>query len=98
MPGLFYFNQVETFVYILYSADFDKYYVGQTQDMANRVQRHNLGYEKFTSAYRPWQLVWQTTKPNRAEAMKLERKLKNLSKDRLKLFISKYSQAETNPR
>ncbi|MDW8332151.1 MAG: GIY-YIG nuclease family protein [Cyclobacteriaceae bacterium] len=88
---------MKTFVYILYSPSYDKYYVGQTKDLSNRVERHNQGYEKFTSFYRPWSLVWYASKPTRADAMVLERKLKNLTKDRLREFIKKYSQAGTNP-
>jgi len=29
------------FVYILYSASFDKYYVGQTRNLEDRIIRHN---------------------------------------------------------
>ncbi len=87
---------METFVYILYSSAYDKYYVGQTKDLSHRVVRHNQGYERFTSAYRPWELVWHAAKPTRSEAMVLEKKLKNLSKERLREFIEKYSQAGTN--
>jgi putative endonuclease len=78
------------FVYILNSEKFDKYYIGQTDDINNRLHRHNSGYEKATKPYLPWELVWHTEKPSRAEAMELEKKLKNLSKERIKAFIKKY--------
>jgi putative endonuclease len=79
------------FVYILYSQVHDKYYVGQTNDITDRLSRHNAGTEKATKPYKPWQMIWFTTKPTRAEAMALETKLKNLSKERLRQFIQKYS-------
>ncbi len=79
------------YVYILYSELYDKFYIGQTDDVKKRLIRHNSGYEKFTSIYKPWNLVWFGEKSSRAEAMKLETKLKNLSKERLRQFISKYS-------
>jgi len=79
------------YVYILKSALFDKFYIGQTQNIPERLHRHNAGTEKSTSPYRPWVLVWQTEKPSRSEAMSLEKKLKNLSKERLRIFIEKYS-------
>jgi len=66
------------------------YYIGQTNDVHNRFARHNAGYEKFTSKFRPWQMIWFCEKPDRAKAMALERKLKNLSKARLRAFIEKY--------
>ena len=88
---------MQTFVYILFSPIFDKYYVGQTQDIFNRLGRHNAGTEKSTAPYRPWTMIWYTTKPSRGEAMILEKKLKNLSKARIRKFIEKYSQDETTP-
>jgi putative endonuclease len=78
-------------VYILYSDQFDKFYVGQTDDVGARLKRHNAGYEKSTSPYRPWRLVLSVPKESRVEAMILERKLKNLSKQRIVRFIEKYS-------
>ena len=78
------------FVYILYSEQYDTFYKGQTKDINLRLQRHNKGLEKSTDRYRSWVLVWACEKPTRKEAMVLERKLKNLSKERLKGFIEKY--------
>ncbi|MBZ9627845.1 GIY-YIG nuclease family protein [Psychroflexus sp. CAK1W] len=79
------------FVYILYSKSVDLFYVGATHDVNKRLQRHNTGLENFTKKYMPWELVWFTKKPNKAEAFKLEKKLKNLSKSRKREFIKKYS-------
>ena len=79
------------FVYILYSKKFDKYYKGQTNDVEKRLIRHNSGKEKATSPYRPWDLVWYTDKSTRSEAVVLERKLKNLSKERTRIFIQKFT-------
>ncbi len=50
------------FVYILYSEAFDTYYKGQTNNVHERVQRHNSGREKATARYRPWILLWITEK------------------------------------
>ena len=80
------------FVYILYSDAFDTYYKGQTFNVLERVQRHNSGREKATARYRPWKLVWSTEKKSRSEAMVIERKIKNLSKECTKAFIGKYSE------
>ncbi len=79
------------FTYILYSEAFDTFYKGQTNNVLERLHRHNSGREKATARYRPWKLVWFTEKKSRTEAMALERKLKNLSKERTKEFIVKYS-------
>lgn len=77
-------------VYILYSESFDKYYIGQTNDIIERLKRHNNGYVKSTSNYLPWKLIGFIEKQNRSEAMNLETKLKNLNRTRLKIFIEKY--------
>ncbi len=79
------------FTYILYSQKHDKYYVGQTNDIDNRLFRHNNGYEDYTAKFAPWELLWFTQKENRSDAVVLELKLKNLSKARIKSFIEKYS-------
>lgn len=78
------------YVYILYSENHDKYYIGQTNDVKARLERHNNGLENFTSKYIPWILVRFITKTTRAEAVVLEKKLKNLSRERLLIFIAKY--------
>ena len=79
-------------VYILFSPAHDRYYIGQTQDMAERISRHNEGYEKATSPFAPWIIVGTIPKTTRTEAMLLERKIKNLKRERLQQFIAKYCQ------
>jgi putative endonuclease len=79
------------YVYILFSEKYNSFYVGQTGDLNNRIERHNSGIEKATARYIPWILKWSCEKSTRAEAMELERKLKNLSKQKLIQFIKKYS-------
>jgi putative endonuclease len=78
-------------VYILYSDRLQGYYIGQTNNVQDRLARHNDGRENYTSKFTPWKLVWFCEKANRNEAMILERKLKNLSKRRVEEFINKYS-------
>lgn len=85
---------MRSYVYILYSENHDMYYVGATNNVEVRLNRHNSGLENHTKKYRPWKLVWFTEKPNKSEAFKLEKKLKNLSKDRKIKFIEKYSNTD----
>ncbi len=81
-------------VYILYSEKYDIYYVGATYNVEDRLRRHNMGLENFTKKHKPWNLVWFIEKPNKAEAFKLEKKLKNLSKVRKIKFIQKHSNTD----
>ena len=78
------------FVYILYTDPFDKYYIGQTSDIIHRLLLHNSGKVKSTSPFVPWRMIGYIQKKSRAEAMALEKKLKNLNRKRLLMFIEKY--------
>ncbi len=77
-------------VYIIYSPGFDRFYIGQTKDVFSRIDRHNAGTESATKPYLPWELILTIEKESRSEAVILERKLKNLSRERLIIFIDKY--------
>ncbi|MCB9056063.1 MAG: GIY-YIG nuclease family protein [Chitinophagales bacterium] len=79
------------YVYILFSEGFDRFYIGQTNDIENRIARHNSGMEKSTSPYVPWSIVCVIEKGSRSESMILERKLKNLNRLKLIRFIEKYT-------
>ena len=74
------------FVYILYSEGFDKYYIGQTNSLEQRLERHNEfdSTNSYTSKYRPWVLkAFVETGENRADAMKVERRLKALKSKKI---------------
>ncbi|MBR2648206.1 MAG: GIY-YIG nuclease family protein [Sediminibacterium sp.] len=79
------------YVYILYSSSANRFYIGQTQDLQQRLQRHNNGYESATKPFIPWELKCAIQKNSRSEAIVLEAKLKNLNKNKLLAFIQKYS-------
>ncbi len=82
---------MEYFVYILYSPSLNSFYKGHTQNLEERLFRHNHQREKYTSKGTPWILVWKTKTTTKAQAYSLERKLKNLSAERTIKFILKYS-------
>lgn len=65
-------------VYILYSLANDRFYIGQTNDLDKRIERHNKGSVKSTKAYRPWKIVYCESFETRAESMKREGHLKSL--------------------
>ena len=63
-------------VYIIYSGSLDKYYIGFTGDVDERLRRHNAGRSKYTKAGIPWELVYVEHYLSRGEAMARERQLK----------------------
>ncbi len=64
------------YVYILYSEKPDKYYVGITDHLEWRLQRHNEGWGRYTKGGIPWQRVYEEHYATRAEALKRERAIK----------------------
>ncbi|MCF8236966.1 MAG: GIY-YIG nuclease family protein [Saprospiraceae bacterium] len=64
-------------VYILYSEKYNRYYIGQTEDLDQRMRSHNESSERtFTSKYRPWKVVMQMGFPDRRHAVRAERYIK----------------------
>lgn len=67
----------EWLVYILYSEQIDKYYVGYTSDLDLRINRHNDGWGKFSLKGIPWKLVHFECFDTKPEAIKREQQIKN---------------------
>ena len=67
-------------VYILYSYSIDIFYKGQTNNLADRIKRHNLMQEKATRDGAPWILIWSTCKQFRTDAVVLEQLLPFISR------------------
>ena len=64
------------FVYILFSDSIAKFYVGQTNNIEDRLIRHNSGFVKSTKLGLPWNLVRFFEVSTMSEAMLLEKKIK----------------------
>ena len=62
--------------YILYSKSINRYYVGHSVEMNERLREHNSGEGKYTKRGIPWRMVWTFECPTRSEAMLLEIKIK----------------------
>ncbi len=77
-------------VYIIYSKSLNRYYKGYTSNLNRRLKEHNSGYSTYTKTGMPWVLILELKKETKSEALVLERKLKNLNRERLKRFIDKY--------
>ena len=77
------------FVYILYSSKLDKFYVGQTENVTNRVDFHNdlVRNNIWTKRGIPWELKVSFNCGSRADAMQLEKKIKNMKSRKLVEFL-----------
>jgi len=65
-----------SYVYILYSVSRDRYYVGYTSNVDERVIEHNAGATNYTRSGKPWILVYKEQYELKSEAMKREREIK----------------------
>ena len=75
-------------VYILYSISVDRYYVGQTSNLEDRLKRHNQGRSKYTKSGIPWTLKYKESFGTRSEAKAREKKFKSAeSRDQLRSYI-----------
>ena len=63
-------------VYILQSEATGQYYVGQTNDLADRMRRHNKQRTAATKGGGPWRLVYQEEFSTRQAAAARERAIK----------------------
>ncbi|NNE75580.1 MAG: GIY-YIG nuclease family protein [Pricia sp.] len=64
-------------VYVIYSGNFDRYYVGMTINVETRLKQHNSGKTKSTKAYIPWEVIHVEEFITRAEARSREKYLKS---------------------
>ena len=64
------------YLYLIESEKYDRYYIGQTNDLKDRVQRHNENRCKYTKGKGPWELIGYKKFISRSEAVKEERRLK----------------------
>jgi len=64
------------YVYFLKNASNDRIYIGSTENLSIRVDRHNKGLVRSTKAYKPWTLIGHEKYSTRSEAMKRELFLK----------------------
>ncbi len=71
-------TSIKYFVYILESLKDSRFYIGQTNNLQNRLERHNAGYVKATTHRRPLRLIYQEIFNSRSEALRREKYLKNL--------------------
>ena len=64
------------YVYVLKSQMDGRFYIGSTQDVRERLRRHNEGRVKSTRPYRPYLLVYTEEFKSRGEAVLREKELK----------------------
>ena len=68
------------FVYIIFSESAQKFYIGETGDINERLVKHNGGVYKnaFTAKARDWEIQTVIACENRTVALKIEKHIKSM--------------------
>ena len=75
-------------VYILECSD-GTFYTGVTNNLANRVEQHNLGKgAKYTRCRLPVKVTYQEHAPDKGSALKREYEIKQLSREKKLQLVS----------
>lgn len=80
-------------VYIIYSQRIDKYYVGYTsQNIGERIRKHNSNHKGFTGKANDWILVYQELFEYKTQALGREKQIKSWkSRVKIKELIDAYT-------
>jgi putative endonuclease len=65
------------FVYILHSESKNKYYIGYTANLEERIVRHNQKSKGFTGNVNDWRLVYRELFFSKEEAILREKQMKS---------------------
>jgi len=78
------------FTYILYSEKLDKYYIGSTANIEERLKKHNHIHKGYTAIGQPWVRKYTEIYDTKSKAQLREKQLKAWkSRERLKVLIQK---------
>jgi putative endonuclease len=87
------------FLYILQSETSGRYYVGQTQDLKNRLEYHNANYSLALRNRGPWKLVHHEAYESRKDAVRRECYIKSQkSRKFIEVLISLSSSVQSASR
>jgi putative endonuclease len=77
------------YLYVLYSPERDRYYIGHTGDaLDERLRKHNSNHKGYTGKTGDWKIVYLEGFPTKGEAYAREREIKSWkSRKRLETLI-----------
>ena len=81
------------YFYILYSVSLDKFYIGHTSDLNDRLKKHNTNHKGFTGKVKDWELKYKEEFHTKKDAYARERQVKKWkSKTRVAELIARGSE------
>ena len=64
------------YAYILFSKSKNKYYIGSTSNLEERLNRHNSNHKGFTGGIGDWKIIYSEKFENYNLALKREKQIK----------------------
>jgi putative endonuclease len=78
------------YFYILHSPTLNKYYIGHTSNLSERVKKHNTNHKDFTGKAADWEIVYVEVFETKSGAAKRESQIKGWkNRERLEALVSK---------
>ena len=68
------------YVYILYSAQLDLYYIGSSADPQNRLKKHLANHKGFTSKTKDWIICYTKKYDSKSKALNKRKAVERLEK------------------
>ncbi len=65
------------FTYIIYSKSTDRYYIGYTCDLVERLKKHNAKHKGFSAQASDWVIVYSEPFESKEMAMAREKQIKS---------------------
>ena len=83
------------YVYILRSLKTGKLYKGYTENLKDRLSKHNSGGVSSTKSSTPWEIIYYEAFVHKTDALREEKFLKTgKGRERIKLLLSEVSCGE----
>ena len=73
----------EYYFYIIYSKQGNRFYIGHSNDVKERLRRHNSNHKGFTGKYSDWEIVYCEVYPDKTSAYAREREVKGWKSRRM---------------
>ena len=70
-------QSLEYYVYILFSASLDLYYIGSSADPSKRLRKHLSNHKGFTSRAKDWKICYTECFDEKSKALAREKQLKS---------------------
>jgi putative endonuclease len=71
-----FFIMKKYYFYIVYSTKLDRYYIGHTNNLEERVRKHNTNHKGYTGVVSDWQVAYSEVYQTKSAAYRREREVK----------------------